>query len=501
MSKLPTVFLFSALILILPISNTYSQDHSAISNGIRDIYSFRIIEAESFFNSFIKSNPNDPRGYYFLASLYLWKYLGNSKADDFEKFIDLADRSIAKCDKLIAEENTLADALYFRGSMYGYKSIAYNKAEKYLEMIWASKNCTSDLNDALKINPGYYDAYLGLGLFKFALSQVPSTFKWALNMIGFEGDLNQGLNYIRLAATKGKWAKVEAQYYLAQILTDYFQSYKESDALLKELSLKYPGNLLFQYSLAVTNMKKRELKTAEKTLKNIISKKNVNFDQIQSFSYFLLGDINFFRNNAETAIQFYNRFLLSTTSKEYTGIATYRMALCFEFMGDTVVADGYYDKIRKSNWSNEEDLYAFRKSVAFNRSRPSEDELNVIKYQNLLETEQYKVIADSLKDKYESLKDGYVKGIASLTLSDALYNLGKFEESLNYAILATQFNTSEERWIVPFGNYYAAKAIFKLGNKIKSYEFLEKAESAKDYDFINKLRPMLINFRNKFNEG
>lgn len=492
------------LLILLFIFNSvpfYSQDNSSLTIGIRDIYSFKIKEAENYFNSFIKSNPNDPRGYYFLASLNLWKYLGNSREDDFERFIELADKSIAKCDKLISEENTLADALYFRGSMYGYKSIAYNKAEKYLEMIWASKNCTSDLNDALKINPNYYDAYLGLGLFKFALSQVPSTFKWALNMIGFEGDINQGLEYIRITAYKGKWAKVEAQYYLAQILTEYFQSYTESSAILKELSIKYPGNLLFQYSLAVTNMKMRELKTAEKTLKLIVSKKDVNFDQIQSFSYFLLGDINYFRQNLEPAIQFYNRFLLSTTSKEYKGIATFRMAICYEFMNDSVIASGYYDKIRKTNWSNEEDLYAFRKSGRFIRTRPSESELYVIKLQNMLETEKYRAIVDSLKDKIDEFEEGHVKALANLVLSDALYELGRYEESLNHAILATQFNTGDEKWIIPFGNYKAARAIFKLGNKMKSYEFLEKAESFKDYDFINKLRPMLSNFRNKFNDA
>ncbi len=489
------------LIILSFESGSFAQDNNrTLNNGIKDIYSFRMKEANAFFSAFINSNPSDPRGYYFLASLHLWKYLGNSNSSDLEQFIELADRSIAKCDKLISEENTLADALYFRGSMYGYKSIAYGKAEKYLEMIWASKNCTSDLNDVLKINPNYFDAYLGLGLFKFALSQVPSSFKWALNMIGFEGDMNQGLAMIRKTAVKGKLAKVEAQFYLAQILTDYYQSYTESTALLKDLTNKYPGNLLFQYSYAVINIKKRDLKPAEKNLKSIVENKDKSFSQIGSFSYFLLGDVNYFRNDYDQAIRNYNSFLASTTSREYSGIASLRIALSYEMTGDSFAAKRYYEKIVKSNWSNEEDLYAKRKSIQYLKRRPSQSELEVLKFQNMLEAGRYSVIIDSLPGIIEKIPSGYVRGTAALVLSDAAFNSGNYKEAFDYALSAVQSNSESESWIVPYGNYYAAKALYQSGNKVRAYEFLEKAEDIREYDFISRLKPLLAHLRNKFSE-
>ena len=95
--------------------------------------------------------------------------------------------------------------------------MAFGKAENFLDAVWATKKSESYLSEVMEINPKKNDAYLGLGLYNFAVAQIPSSFKWALNLAGISGDKETGVKYIEIAAENGNYAKVEAQYYLSQI--------------------------------------------------------------------------------------------------------------------------------------------------------------------------------------------------------------------------------------------------------------------------------------------
>lgn len=66
----------------------------------------------------------------------------------------------------------------------------------------------SNLEDAVKIKPDFYDAYLGLGLYNFALSQIPSTLEWAANLVGITADKELGLDYVKKTTQKENFLKL-----------------------------------------------------------------------------------------------------------------------------------------------------------------------------------------------------------------------------------------------------------------------------------------------------
>ncbi|PIS43834.1 MAG: hypothetical protein COT22_13720, partial [Ignavibacteria bacterium CG08_land_8_20_14_0_20_37_9] len=194
-------FLFLLVVIFFFSLESYAGDlspRSRLNEGIQFTYNFEFDKAELTFSSLLKKNPNDLFANHFSATLSLWKYFGSNKKKYLEEFLHQSDGTIAKAEQNLSGNPKNKETLYILGAAYGYRAIAFGKAEKYLEMIWASKKSNSYLEDVLEIDQNYYDAYLGIGLIKFALSQVPSGFKWALAMIGFDGDSEKGLSYLKI---------------------------------------------------------------------------------------------------------------------------------------------------------------------------------------------------------------------------------------------------------------------------------------------------------------
>ncbi|MFA4923880.1 MAG: tetratricopeptide repeat protein, partial [Ignavibacteriaceae bacterium] len=254
--------------------------HSRLNEGIQSVYNFEFDKAESIFSSLLKRNPNDLFANHFSATLSFWKYLGSNKKKYFEEFLHQSDATIAKTEQNLSGNPKNKETLYILGAAYGYRAIAYGKAEKFLDMIWASKKSNSYLEDVLEIDPNYYDAYLGIGLIKFALSQVPSGFKWALSMIGFDGDSEKGLSYLKISAEKGNYSRIEAEYYLSQLYAEFYFDYDKAKTHLVKLTQHFPGNLLFKYSLGVIEVKGRNLNSAENILLPLVKEKNSEFEQL-----------------------------------------------------------------------------------------------------------------------------------------------------------------------------------------------------------------------------
>ena len=100
----------------------------------------------------------------------------------------------------------------------------------------------------MEINPENYDAYLGIGLFNFAAGQTPTAFRWALKLAGINGDTETGLSNIKVAAEKGKFSKVEAQYYYSQIASEYRYCFGISFSISKKISGEYSFQLFSGFS-------------------------------------------------------------------------------------------------------------------------------------------------------------------------------------------------------------------------------------------------------------
>jgi len=486
-------FVFFCFVLFSFLAeNLYAQKNidSQIVKGLNYCYNFEWDKAETIFSEVIEKYPDHPAGYHYLSSIYFWYYLSNKQKPHLDSFLLNSDKAIERSKKLLSKSED-ERILYLIGSNYSYRAIAFAKAEEFLDAAWATKESESYLSDAIEINPELYDAYLGLGLYNFAIAQIPAAFKWVLSLAGISGNQNEGLKYIRTTAEKGKFSKVEANYYLSQIYSEVLYDYKNASEVLNRLENLYPHNTLFRYSLAVLDIKKRNLDKAEKHLNKILKEKNVNFKQLISYSNFLMGDVYFRKNNFNEAIEYYSKFLSSAHSKDYTGIASFRIAVCYELSGVRIKAVEYFASSGKGNMDLDDDLYAKRKGAIYYQRSISKNEFELIKAANLVEAGNYRDAIDSLNALLPNLKKEELKAEARLILSDALFFMNKLDESLKLGKEALEYNCKDEIWIKPFAMYYLARTHLKKGEIAEAKYYVAEALDFSGYDYENKLKNLL----------
>ena len=393
-----------------------------------------------------------------------------------------------------AEHNN-ASLLYVMGANYSYRALAFAKAEKFLDAVWASKKSESYLKKTLEVDSTCYDAYLGLGLYNFAVGQIPVAFRWALSLAGIKGNVDLGMSYIKKASEKGNLSRIEAKYYLSQILSDYLFQYNKAAVYLNSLVEKYPDNLLFNYSNAVISIKRRMLKQASDILSKIILEDDTTFKQITAFSNFLMGDVLFRQNDFENAIEYYKRFIVISPDNDYIGIAYYRMGICYTILGDSVNAVESFKLTKKGNGDIEDDIFAERMGRIYAKKLLTADEINLIKYSNLIDCGKYTAAYDSLSGLLEGLKQDDLKAEIYLNLSKAAYDLGHYKETINFALTAKLLDNFGSKWIKPYACYYAAKADKILGYNETFLKLIDEAESYTDYDYRKKLHNMLYALR------
>lgn len=486
------VILFSCCLFIFS-SLLFGQQEieRQIDKGLDACYNFNWNQADQIFRGLIKKYPDDPRGYHFESSIYLWYYLGGNDKNDLDTFEVYSDKALNMGEAVLSENEKSEMALYILGANYNYRAIAFGKAGNYLDAAWASKKSESYLSQVLELNPKKTDAYLGLGLYNFAVAQIPQAFKWALNLVGISGDKDTGVKYIEMAAENGNYSKVEAQYYLAQIEMDFLIDYELSAAILKKLVKRFPQNLLFNYSYAVLLIKQKKLTEADKFLFKVTRADNEQFNQITSFSYFLVGDINFRNNKLDSARSYYLHFLDGARDNDYTGIAAYRLAICYEAEGNREESIKYFEKAQTGNMDLDDDIYAKRKGELYAKRTLAPAELALIFISNMIEAGKYKAAYDSIISLYPNLQAEKLKAEALLYKSETAYYMGNYEESIDLAENALTMDSSNEKWVVPFSYYCLARANKKLGNQDLVKLNIEKADEDNDYDYQNKLRNLL----------
>ncbi len=462
-----------------------------IDKGLDACYNFNWIQADQIFRGLIKRYPDDPRGYHFESSIYLWYYLGGNDKNDLDTFEVYSDKALSTGETVLGENEKSEMALYILGANYNYRAIAFGKAGNFLDAAWASKKSESYLSQVLELNPKKNDAYLGLGLYNFAVAQIPSSFKWALNLVGISGDKDTGVKYIEMAAENGNYSKVEAQYYLAQIEMDFMIDYETSASILKKLIKRYPQNLLFNYSYAVLLIKQKRLSEADKFLNKVIKADNEQFNQITSFSYFLIGDINFRNNKLDTASSYYLHFLAEARDNDYTGIAAYRLAICYEAEGKRDESVKYFEKAQTGNMDLDDDIYAKRKGELYSKRTLAAAELNLIFISNLIEAGKYKAAYDSVNSLFPGLQAEKLKAEALFYQSEAAYYMGNYQESIDLADKVLTMDSSNEKWLIPFSYYCLARANKKVGNLDQVKQYIEKADEENNYDYQNKLKNLL----------
>jgi hypothetical protein len=240
--------------------------------GYRQMYNLDFDGAHKTFQGWEQTHPEDPLGPVSNAAAYLFSefdrlhvlevdlFTDNQKFEKRQKPVpDPAvraafDGQLSKAEHLATETLSRspqdANAMFAQVLVNGLRGDYLSLIEKRnLAGLGYMKTGRGLAEKLLAVHPGYYDAYLAVGIENYILGINAAPVRWLLRLSGAQTDKEEGITKLRLTAEKGHYLAPFARLLLAvAALRDNDRG--TARTILASLSQEFPSNMLYQKELA-----------------------------------------------------------------------------------------------------------------------------------------------------------------------------------------------------------------------------------------------------------
>jgi len=243
-----------------------------LNAGFQQMYNLDFSGAHRTFAAWEQARPEDPLGPVSNAAAYLFGEFNRLKILESDLFID--DQKFEKRSKLAPDKEVRAafDSELQKGRDVANRTLSTRPDDsrallalvmanglegdyvalidkKNLAALSLMKNSRSIAEKLLVADPTCYDAYLAVGVENYLLSLSAAPVRWILRLGGAQTDREEGLQKLRLTASKGRYLAPYARLLLAvAALRDKDRG--TARELLAGLSREFPQNDLYRKELA-----------------------------------------------------------------------------------------------------------------------------------------------------------------------------------------------------------------------------------------------------------
>ncbi len=315
-----TYFVFSLLFILLsgnlfglsPVQEPLrTKIQTAIELSIKNQFETSI----SLYQELIDQYPNHPIGYFYKGATLQAQMLDAENYSSEKQFYNLMGKAIQYSDSLKSTGNADAWVLFYEGSAYLYRSFLKSKKGKWLAAYQDAVKGVDRLENAIKRDSLLYDAYLGIGSFKYWKSVKAKFLLW-LPFISDERE--KGIEMVRTAVEKGLFVPWIARDQLCWILLD---AGKEQEALkiAKENFENYPSSRFFKWTLVETAFKCDSLDLSYRLYRELLQEvrqisQNNHYNEIDCLVQ--LAKIDLIRENWEEAFEYSHKALSLQLEKD-----------------------------------------------------------------------------------------------------------------------------------------------------------------------------------------
>ena len=190
--------------------------------------------------------PDHPTGYLLMTETYWWEAQSDPQNKNLENAYYRAQeltvnkaQSALKFNKYPVGEITATLA-----SAYGsYARFQLTQGKSTLSALRAGLTAHDYADKVYHQDPNYYDIWVGIGAFNYFTGALPSILKPFAWLIGAHGDSRLGLEQLRTAMDRARYARTEAQIVYYTVLLEDAQ-YAEALRVLEKLMADHPDNFV-----------------------------------------------------------------------------------------------------------------------------------------------------------------------------------------------------------------------------------------------------------------
>ncbi|MFQ5649708.1 MAG: tetratricopeptide repeat protein [bacterium] len=243
------------------------QIDSLVVQGIQLSMLQSYSDAIDIFTGIQDELPDHPAGYFFHAAVVQTRMMDFEHYDQEERFLSLIDTTIELAKQKIKRDKDDAWAYFFLGGGYGYLSFYRAKQKKFWEAFHTARYSVEALQIAVAKDSTLYDAYLGLGTYKYYRSRYSRYLSW-LPLISDERE--GGIDLIKVAMTKSRFSRYGAINGICWIFVEE-KRYQEGLAIAESVLRDYPDSRVFLWCAAKLCKKLQRWHEAAKYYERILA--------------------------------------------------------------------------------------------------------------------------------------------------------------------------------------------------------------------------------------
>jgi len=223
------------------------------TEGINGVYSLDFDTAQQNIQKVFAQYPDHPFAHFGNAMIAWARYEYEFETSDehqrkiFEKILD---DSITGIKRWIKKNPDDSNGYMGIGALYGLRAMFNMRNRNWVTSYFAGRKAISNLEKSLKLDPTYYDAYFGLGIYEYFAGTLPSVIKMLAKIVAVKGNPERGVVYLNTAREKAHFTGDSAKLILIEVQNrreGRFYAPQKSLEYIRELRAKFPKNPLMHY--------------------------------------------------------------------------------------------------------------------------------------------------------------------------------------------------------------------------------------------------------------
>ena len=223
------------------------------TEGINGVYSLDYPTAQQNIQKVFDVAPDHPFAHFGNAMIAWSRYEYEFETSDdrqravFEKILDDSIKGIERWKKKHPDD---PNAYMGIGALYGLRALFSMRNRSWITAYFSGRKAIKNLERSLALDPTYYDAYFGLGIYQYFAGTLPAVIKILAKIVAIKGNPDEGVAQLNLAREKATFTSDSAKLILIEVQNtrgSKFYNPQKSLEFIRQLRAKYPNNPLMRY--------------------------------------------------------------------------------------------------------------------------------------------------------------------------------------------------------------------------------------------------------------
>ncbi len=336
------------------------------------------------------------------------------------------------------------------------------------------------LEENQKLFPNFLPNLKSLGCLHVLIGSVPDKQRWISKLLGLRGNIQLGMNELRLVATDKIWG-MESKFCTVFIQAYILKFDDKQNAEMLQFANSQSDNLIINMVATAISLKDNRTEQAIELLKR--TPRDAEYLHFPIFELYK-AETQLFKGNYPQAVSAYQNYLRTFKGQTFLKDTYYKMFLCIWLMGDEKKAKLYLSKINeRGNTIAESDKVAQKFYENFQKTKTLPNKI-LIKLRLLFDggyfeeaqNELVSLTEKSFTNKKDQAEFNYREG-------RVYQKLNQLDKAVNYFEKSLALTGSEEWVFAPNSALQLGYIQQQKGKKNKAKAYFEQAIAYKNHEY------------------